>query len=143
MLEFLIALKEEKNKNKLHVFLSEEDYNKTLTFRNEFPPKVEDDNSRELLLQKGKLMQNLDPDMFKKIKKLRDVLLIGDISLLDNLVSVCYDSFTDEEISALLGVKRQPMNYQDGANSLINSYFDIGKNNCFFPLEDQKRLLKK
>ena len=88
-------------------------------------------------------MQDLDPDMFKKIKKLREILLIGDISLLDNLISVCYDSYTDEELCALLGVNRQKMNYQNGADSLVNSYFEIGSSNCFFPLETQKRLLKK
>lgn len=131
------------NKDKLHVFLSEEEYHNQLAFRNEFPPKAGDDNSKETLLQKGRLMQDLDPDMFEKIKKLRDVLLIGDVSLLDNLVSVCYDSYTDEELSTLLGVSRQKMNYQNGADSLVNSYYGIGISNCFFPLEAQKRLLKK
>ncbi len=131
------------NKDKLHVFLNEEEYEKQLNFRNEFPPKVGDDNSKETLLQKGRLMQDLDPDIFKKIKKLKDVLLIGDVSLLDNLVSVCYDSYDDEELSTLLGLNRQKMNYQNGADSLVNSYFEIGINNCFFPLETQKRLLKK
>lgn len=131
------------NKDKLHVFLSENEYNNQLAFRNEFPLKVGDDNSKESLLQKGRLMQDLDPDMFEKIKKLREVLLIGDVSLLDNLVSVCYDSYTDEELSTLLGVSRQRMNYQNGADSLVNSYYGIGISNCFFPLEDQKRLLKK
>lgn len=131
------------DKDKLHVFLSEEQYEKQLTFRNEFPSKIGDDNSKEILLQKGRLMQDLDPDMFKKIKKLRDVLLIGDISLLDNLVSVCYDSYTDEELSTLLGINRQKMNYQNEANTLVNSYLEIGISNCFFPLESHKRLLNK
>ena len=131
------------DKDKLHVFLKEEEYKKQLTYRNEFLPKVGDDKSKEALLQKGGLMQDLDPDMFKKIKKLREILLIGDISLLDNLISVCYDSYTDEELCALLGVNRQKMNYQNGADSLVNSYFEIGSSNCFFPLETQKRLLKK
>ena len=70
-------------------------------------------------------------------------ILIGDVSLLDNLVSVCYDSYTDEELSTLLGVSRQRMNYQNGATSLVHSYYEIGINNCFFPLESQKGLLKK
>ncbi len=131
------------DKDKLQVFLSEEEYEKQLTFRNEFPPKVRDDNSWETLVQKGRLMQDLDPDMFKKIKKLRNILLIGDISLLDNLVSVCYDSYTDEELSALLGINRQKMNYQNGTDTLVNSYFEIGISNCFFSKEAQKRLLKK
>ncbi len=88
-------------------------------------------------------MRQLDPAMFRKIEKLRQVLFIDDISLLDNLISVCYDNYTDEELSSILGVKRQPMNYQDGSNSLINSYFGIDKNSYFFPPEVQKKLLKK
>ena len=131
-----------KQKNKLQVFLIEEEYENMLSFRNEFFIKAGDDNSKETLLQKGKLMQDLDPDMFKKIKKLREILLIGDISLLDNLVSVCYDDYTDEELSVLLGLKREKSVYQDGSNNLINSYFGVGKNNAFFPLETQKKLLK-
>lgn len=131
------------NKDKLHVFLNEEEYRNQLAFRNEFPPKAGDDNSKETLLQKGRLMQDLDPDMFERIKRLREVLSIGDVSLLDNLISVCYDSYTDEELSALLGLNRQRMNYQNGADNLVKSYYGIGISNCFFPLEIQKRLLKK
>lgn len=131
------------NKDKLHIFLSEKEHSIQLAFNNEFVPKVGDDNSEDVLLQKGHLMQQLDPAMYKRIEELRKVLFIGDVSLLDNLISVCYDSYTDEELSSLLGVKRQPMNYQDGADSLINSYFGIRKNSCFFPLEEQKRLLTK
>lgn len=131
------------NKDKLHVFLNEEEYHNQLAFRNEFPTKAGDNNYKETLLQKGMLMQDLDPDMFEKIKKLKEVLSIGDISLLDNLISVCYDSYTDEILRALLGINRQKLNYQDGADNLVNSYFGIGKNSYFFPLEDQKKLLKK
>lgn len=131
------------NEDKLHVFLTETKKDNQISFRNEFPLKAGDDKSKILVIQKGMLMQDLDPDMFVKIKKLRDVLSIGDITLLDNLVSVCYDSYTDEELSALLGIKRQRIAYQDSANSLINSYFGIGKESQFLSIEQQKRLLKK
>lgn len=131
------------NEDKLHVFLSETEWDNQISFRNEFPPKAGDDESEALIIQKGMLMKDLDPDLFEKINKLREVLSIGDVSLLDNLVSVCYDSYTDEELSSLLGVNRQKMNYQNCADSLINSYFEIGISNCFFPLKAQKRLLKK
>lgn len=129
----------EENKDKLKVFSLETEWGKEISSRFEFVPKDDDET---LVIQKGMLMQDLDPDMFVKIKKLREVLVIGDISLLDNLVSVCYDSYTDEELSALLGLNRQKMHYQDGADSLINSYFGIGQNSCFFQIEDHKRLLK-
>lgn len=131
------------DEDKLHVFLSETEWDNQISFRNEFPLKAGDDESEALVIQKGMLMKDLDPDMFEKIKKLREVLSIGDVSLLDNLVSVCYDSYTDAELSSLLGVNRQRMNYQDGADNLINSYYGIGSDSCFLSLEAQKRLLHK
>lgn len=132
-----------KDEDKLHLFLSETEGDTRISFRNEFPLKAGDDKSEVLVIQKGMLMQDLDPDMFEKIKKLREVLSIGDISLLDNLVSICYDSYTDEELNALLGIERQRMSYQDGADSLVNSYFGIGKESQFLSVEQQKRLLKR
>lgn len=131
------------NEDKLHLFLSETEWDNQISYRNELIPKKGDDNSEELVIQKGALMEFLDPDMFDKIIKLREVLLIGDISLLDNLISVCYDSYTDDQLNALLGLNRRKPNYQDGNDNLTNSYFGIKKNNCFFTAEEQKRLLKK
>lgn len=131
------------NKDTLRLFLNEEEQGVQLSFRNEFIPKVDDDSFEEALKQKGNLMHEIDPDMFDKIKKLRDVLLIGDVSLLDNLISVCYDSYTDEVLIALLGIKREPMNYQDGAENLVASYYGIDKNSCFLSIDAQKKVLKK
>lgn len=131
------------DEDKLHLFLSETEWDTRISFRNEFPLKAGDDRSEVLVVQKGMLMQDLDPDMFERIKKLREVLSIGDISLLDNLVSVCYDSYTDEELRALFDIERQRMSYQDGADNLINSYFGTGKESQFLSIDQQKRLLKK
>ena len=130
------------DEDKLHVFLSEKEWDNQISFRNEFPPKIGDDNSKELVIQKGMLMQDLDPDMFEKINNLREILSIGKISLLDNLFSICYDSYSDEELVALLGIRRNKMNYQDGANSLKESYFGVGQDSQFLSIEQQKRLLK-
>ncbi len=130
------------DEDKLHVFLTETNRDKIISFRDEWPLKNGADNSKSLVIQKGMLMQDLDPEMFEKIKALRELLSFGDISLLDNIISVCYDSYTDEEISALLGINRQKMNYQNGADNLVNSYFEIGKNNIFF-IKNTQKLLKK
>ena len=132
----------EERKEQLHVFLSERELKKELSLYNDWPTKVGADNSKELLIQKGILMKQLDSDMYSRIKELRELLFIGDVSLLDNLINVCYDSYSDEEIYALLGLQRQKMNYQDGADNLRNSYFGIGRNSYFLPLEEQKKLLK-
>lgn len=120
------------NKDKLHLFLSEEEYEEQLNFHNELIPKVGDENGKEASIQKGMLMQRLDPDMYKRINELGKGLLRDDVSLLDNFISVCYDSYTDEEIKALLGLNRVRMQYQDNADSLINSYFGIGRKKLFF-----------
>ena len=77
------------NEDKLRVLLSEKVWDKRISFRNEFHPKIGDDDSEELLIQKGMLMYDLDPDMFEKIKSLRETLSIGEVSLLDNLFSIC------------------------------------------------------
>ena len=130
------------NEDKLHVYLSETEKGNQISFRNEFPLKVGNDNSKELVIQKGNLMQDLDYDMYEKINDLRNLMLIGDISLLDNLFSVCYDSYSDEVLEALLGIKRIRMNYQNGATSLKDSYYGIGQDNQFLSIEQQKRLLK-
>jgi len=130
------------DKNKLQVFLTEERNGNRISFHNELVKKAGSDDSNELFIQKGMLMQQLDQDMFQKIASLKKILMLHDISLLDNLVSVCYDIYTDEVVNALLGLERKPMCYQDGAISLVHSYFGIGSNRPFFPEEVQKRLIK-
>ena len=130
------------NKDKLHVYLSETNWDKRISFKNEFPEKTGDEESKELLIQEGILMQQLDPDMYVRIKKLREVLFIGDISLLDNLISVCYDSYSDEELEALLGLKRNKMTYQDGAESLNESYFNgFVQDNNYLSFDQPKRIM--
>ena len=130
------------SENKLHVFLNETEYNDQLSFRNEFLSK-KDNNVRETLLQVGKLMQDVDANMYEKIKELKELFFIGDISLLDNLISVCYDSYTDGEIEALLGIKRIPMAYQDKADNLVDSYYGTRNNSYFLKGELEKKLFKK
>ncbi len=131
------------DKDKLHVFLKEERGKKRLTTCNEWVSRVGSNNSKESLIQKGQLMQKLDPDMFYKIKELRNILSIGDVSLFDNLISVCYDIYTNEELIALFGIERKAMSYQNGAKDLVTSYYEIGEKSHFLPVEVQKKLLKK
>ena len=69
-----------------------------LCYHNEYVPKINKDESSEAVIQKGLLMQKLDNEPIRKINDLRQLLLIDDISLSDNLRSVCYDSYDDKEI---------------------------------------------
>lgn len=116
----------ESEKDKLHVFLHEEKYRESLDFKNAFIEKVIG-NSISAVIQKGNLMKELDSDMYKKINVLYQVLMIEDFSFLDNLISVCYDSYTDEELFALLGIKRRKFVYQSGETNLKDAYFS---DNC-------------
>ncbi len=131
------------NKDDLHVYMEEQEHDKILSFRNEFIPKLGNNNCKEDSIKRGILMQQLDPDMFKKIEQLRQILKIGDISLLDNLISVCYDNYTDEEVNALLGLQRKLMNYQGGYDNLVQAYYEMDKDSCLLPSDVQKKFLKK
>lgn len=101
------------------------------------------EGSSELLIQKGMLMQGLDPEMFEVIGSLRELFMIGEVSLFDNLVSVCYDSYTDEEVKALLGVERKPFVYQDGSDNLTSAYYGVDKANTSSVNEVQKVFFKE
>lgn len=127
----------------LHVFLKEEEYDNLLYYQDEYVPKEGKSNSIEAYTQKGLLMQKLDSSMFERIEHLRKILLIGDISLLDNLISVCLGSYPEEEINALLGTKIEKMNYQNGADNLTNAYFGIANDKTFLPGGTTKILSKK
>jgi hypothetical protein len=129
------------DRDKLHVFQETTCWDKRLSFKSELIKKVGDEFSSESLIQIGMLMQELDSDMFKKIKGIRDLLIIGDISLLDNLISISCESYSDQEIEALIGLKRVKMNYQDGATSLEESYFNLPNGREFLQGNDQKRLV--
>lgn len=114
--------------DKLHVFLHENKYNECIDFKEVQVDKVKPDTSSDSIIQKGNLMKELDPKMYKEIKTLLELLKIEDISLLDNLISVCYDSYSNEEIYALLGIKRQSFVFQNGQTKLKNAYFHTEEN---------------
>ena len=109
--------------NKLHAFLHENKYNECIDFKEKKVDKIKPDTCSESIIQKGNLMKELDPKMYKEIKTLLQLFRLEDILLLDNLISVCYDSYTDEEIYALLGIKRKPFVFQNGQTKLKNAYF--------------------
>lgn len=129
---------ESKSKDKLHVFLIEKKDTDIISYHNEWLPITEEKEYWKGVIQKGLLMQNLDPEMYERLQQLRQILTFWHISLLDNLISVCYDRYTDEALEALLGMKRIKMNYQDGADNLKESYFSLGKESRFLLSEQQK-----
>ena len=50
---------------------------------------------------------------------------------MDNLVAICFDSVTDEEIEAMFGLKRKKALYQNNADNLENAYLGSGGVNAF------------
>lgn len=125
------------------MFLNKEQEGKILNYKRELVKKVDKNTYRKMNIQRGLLMQQLDSDMLTKVQLLRKIFTIDDISLLDNLISVCYDNYTDDELAALLGTKRPTTVYQNDTKNLTDSYFGIDKESKFVSLEQQKRLLKK
>lgn len=117
----------EEYQNKLHIYYSETEYDESLNYKNGYIDKVNKDTTRESVIQKGKLMQEIDKDMYKKIQIIRNIFSFQDLSLLDNLISVCYDSYSTEEIKSLLGIEKQELVYQDGSNKLKDAFFSKKK----------------
>ena len=124
----------------LHSFLCEEKNGKKLKFVNNFSPA--NTNNQYSFLQKGMMMGELDPSMYKKVKEIRKKLLIGNTSLLDNLVSVCYDHFSDEEVKASLGIERKSLNHQEDVHNIGNCSF-LGDKNKLTTRDSSKQLVKK
>lgn len=117
------------NKEQFHVFAMEKENGKQISSRSEMVKAI-DSNERSInLIQKGMLMKELDPKMYEKIDQLREKLSFNGVTLLDNLFSICYDHYSDEELDALLGIKRKRMTYQDGSDNLTDSYFKVKSEN--------------
>ena len=75
------------------------------------------------VLIKGKLMQELDPSMYDKIKEIRRELCLDGTNLFDNMVSVSTDLYLDDEVEALFGVEREPSSLLKEGESLQDYYF--------------------
>lgn len=88
--------------------------------------KLGPESSKELLIKKGELMNEINSYFYGDIYLLQQALMIDNISILDNLVSVCCDKMDEEVVNALFGLTKQKNIYQDGAENLVNSYFKIG-----------------
>lgn len=117
-----------RDENNLRVLSFEQHDGDFKTYNDVNYEKQGDDNSEELLIQKGNLFLESDPDVAEKLLKLRDSLNINGISLLDNLMSVTLNSLTDKELEALFGFDRTKLIFQNGADNLIDAYYGINNN---------------
>ena len=85
----------------------------------------------ELVIQKGLLMQEIDSELYQKLKNVRASLTENGVSLWDNFVNVSLQSYSNAEIIALFGIERKPMKFQNGADNVVDAYFGIGKEKAF------------
>lgn len=126
----------------LHLFLNEERYGKSVNSTSEFSVK-ENNNCLFPILETGSLMKEIDSSMYKKIDGIRQKLLIGGVPLFDNLVSVCYDGLSDEEMNALLGIEKKLPDYQDGIDNFDAYYFKPKNEDKSTSKDSDKQLIKK
>jgi hypothetical protein len=104
-------------------FRKEYDIKRKIHNKIEYKESDGSDNSSGTIIKMGKIMQDLDPDMYEKIEYIRELLSAGNVSLLDSFISVSLGNYKAEEVQALLGTTLNPMKYAGTAKKL---YF--GKN---------------
>jgi len=116
--------------------------NESLSYLEKDVPAIGDKYSEDSSIQKGLLMKEIDPDFFKKIEEIKNTFKVEDVSLFENLVDVSFAGYTDKEVEALFGFERKKVNFQNGADNLVDAYYGIGGDNKFLSPQNQKRLLK-
>lgn len=79
----------------------------------------------EELLENISLIKTVDKEMFEKINKLCESFNIGNEQVLKNFVCACFDSYDDKVFEEIFGFKRNRSFYQNKANSLTDSYYEI------------------
>lgn len=119
-----------------------EEYGELLSYSENYIPMIGKNQTEESTIQKGLLMQQIDPDFVKKIEEIKNTFISDDVSLFENLIDISFSSYSDEEVIALFGFEREKVNYQNGADNLVDAYYGIGEDNKFLSPKNQKRLLK-
>lgn len=98
--------------NKVHNFVDKEEYNSLHR------------DGKKTFFQIWQLVRQVDPDIYTKIIKVRELLKREDISLLDSFINISLMSFNDEEIEAMLGIKRQELKFKGYVRELKQIYFN-------------------
>jgi len=94
-------------------------------------------------IKKACFMNSIDPDMFVKLNELRNIFMFGEMSLVDNFISVCLDRFTEREIYNFFGTECRKGLYQNGLGSLVESYFGICKDNAFYSIDENNKIFRR
>lgn len=101
---------------------------------------IDDINSPESLIVKGTLIRLIDENVFLEIRKIRDLLSINNVSLLERLIGAILFKFTDLDIMTLLGLEKTKINYQNNFDNLESACLEGFKNDEFLLKGKQKKL---
>lgn len=115
----------------------------TIEWKDQLYESVGKNDSIESTIQKGLLMQQIDPDFSKKIIELINLFKKDNVSFFTNLIDVTFKKVNDEERKALFGVDMEKIIFYNGADNLLEAYFGIKENNMFLPKEVYTKVLKK
>ena len=102
---------------KIHVFKKEKNNLGISENYNKYVEKETKGNYLSRVCQKSILINTIDPLLFKIIKELKNTLIINDMFLLNNLLNICYNNYTNEEIKYILGLEREELYYLNESNS--------------------------
>lgn len=98
---------------------------------------------KEATIQKGLLMHKIDSDFVKKIEELINLFKKDNVSFFTNLIDVAFDKVSEEEIKALFGTNIKKITYYNGADNLLDAYFNTKRNSQFLPEKVYSKVLKK
>lgn len=104
---------------------------------------ADEENYHQSLIKKGQIMQELDPEMYKKIKIVESILKKDSISIVNNFISASLTNYSEEQISAMLGLERNKALYQGGHESIEGAYFGLVEGQKTYKLPIKKDITSK
>ena len=78
-------------------------------------------------------VQGEDQEMFNRINELFDYIKCDGVSILNNVVNITFDDYSDEWVKYLFGIDRDRTIYQDGASNLTDACFGVKTENLDKP----------
>ena len=83
------------------------------------------------IIQKGVLMQKIDPTFKEKIQEIFLFFENDDLSFLNNLIDMSFDNYSEEERLALFGLKINKLLYYNNATNVLDAYLGTNGNSPF------------
>ena len=90
-----------------------------------------DHYDKQDIIQKGVLMQKIDPTFKEKIQEIFLFFENDDLSFLNNLIDMSFDNYSEEERLALFGLKINKLLYYNNATNVLDAYLGTNGNSPF------------